>query len=200
MQQADKDLPLVLGEFGKGGIGPSDHTSFALKKIPVLFFFTGLHMDYHRPTDTAEKINYKGMDEVVDLGQQVVQAMTTMPREKYNGKYDASGLLAMAGPTSRPSNNPGGSRASMGAIPDYSQGEDAKGGMRIGGIVPDSPADKAGLRQGDLVTEFSGTKINNMMDYTAALATARPGQTVAVKVLRNGKPMEIQATLVVRKD
>jgi hypothetical protein len=200
MQQADKGLPLALGEFGKGGIGPSDHTSFALKKIPVLFFFTGLHMDYHRPTDTADKINYTGMDEVVDLGQRVVEAMTTMPREKYNGKYDASGLLAMAGPASKPSNNPSGSRASMGAIPDYSQGEDAKGGMRIGGIVPGSPAERAGLRQGDLVTEFNGTKINNMMDYTAALATGRPGQIVAVKILREGKPMEIQATLVVRKD
>lgn len=200
VQQADKGLPLVLGEFGKGGIGPSDHTSFALKRIPVLFFFTGLHMDYHRPTDTADKINFKGMDEVVDLGQRVVEALTTMPREKYNGKYDASGLLAMAGPSTRASSNPGGSRASMGAIPDYSQGEDAKGGMRIGGIMPGSPADKAGLRQGDLVTEFNGTKINNMMDYTSALAGARAGQVVAVKVLRDGKPMEIQATLVARKD
>jgi hypothetical protein len=200
MRQADKGLPLVLSEFGKGGIGPSDHTSFALKKIPVLFFFTGLHMDYHRPTDTSDKINYKGMEEVVDLGQRVMEAMTTMPREKYNGKYDASGLLAMAGPSTRASNNPSGSRASMGAIPDYSQGEDAKGGMRIGGIMPGSPAEKAGLRQGDFVAEFNGTKINNMMDYTAALATAKPGQTVAVKILRDGKPMEVQATLVARKE
>jgi hypothetical protein len=198
--QADKGLPLVLGEFGKGGIGPSDHTSFALKKIPVLFFFTGLHVDYHRPTDTADKINYQGMGEVVDLGQRVVEAMTTMPRETYNGKYDASGLLAMAGPSSQPSSNHGGSRASMGAIPDYSQGEDAKGGMRIGGITPGSPAEKAGLQQGDMVTEFNGTTINNMMDYTAALGTAKPGHAVTVKILRDGKPMEIKAMLVVRKD
>jgi hypothetical protein len=200
VEQADKGLPLVLGEFGKGGIGPSDHTSFALKKIPVLFFFTGLHLDYHRPTDTADKINYKGMEEVVDLGQRVVHAMTTMPREKYVGKYDASGLLAMAGPSSQPSQNPSGSRASMGAIPDYSQGEDAKGGMRIGGITPGSPAEKAGLQQGDLITEFNGTKIDNMMDYTVALGQAKPGQAVAVKILREGKPLEVKATLAVRKD
>src|SRR6185312_501617 len=64
VENADESLPLKLGEFGKGGIGPSDHTSFALHKIPVLFFFSGLHLDYHRPTDTADKINYDGMNQV----------------------------------------------------------------------------------------------------------------------------------------
>ncbi|HSU68188.1 MAG TPA: M28 family peptidase [Tepidisphaeraceae bacterium] len=198
IKKADEGLPLKLGEFGKGGIGPSDHTSFALKKIPVLFFFTGLHMDYHRPTDTADKINYKGMDEVVELGERVVKAMTTMPPQKYNGSFDASGLLQMAGPTTAPSH--GGSKATMGAIPDYSQGEEAKGGMRIGGIMPGSPAEKAGLKQGDVVTEFGGTKIDNMIDYTNALGSAKPGQTIKVKIIRDGKPMEIEATPAAKKE
>jgi hypothetical protein len=196
---ADAGLPLKLGEFGKGGIGPSDHTSFALKKIPVLFFFSGLHLDYHRPTDTADKINYDGMDQVVDLGERVVKALATMPRQKYNGSFDASGLAQMAGPATGPS-NPSGARASMGAIPDYAQGEDAKGGMRIGGIMPGSPAEKAGLRQGDLVTRFNADKIENMMDYTNALAGARPGQTARLSVVRDGKKMELEATLSTRKD
>jgi hypothetical protein len=199
VEEADKGLPLKLGEFGKGGIGPSDHTSFALKKIPVLFFFSGMQLDYHRPTDTADKINYAGMEEIVDFGQRLVQLLTTMPREKYNGSYDARGLAQMAGPTTARA-NAGGSRASMGAIPDYAQGEDAKGGMRIGGIVPESPADKSGLKQGDLITEFNGMKIENMMDYTSALGQARPGQVVSVKVLRDGKAMDVKATLVVRQE
>jgi hypothetical protein len=199
---ADEGLPLKLGEFGKGGIGPSDHTSFALKKIPVLFFFSGLHMDYHRPTDTADKINYEGMKEVADLGERVVKALAVMPREKYNGSYDASGLAQMAlGPTSGPAERqPSGPRPSLGAIPDYAQGEDAKGGMKIGGIMPGSPADKAGLRQGDTVTKFNNDNIDNMMDYTNALAKTKPGQTAKLTIVRDGKAMEIEATLAVRKD
>jgi serine protease Do len=72
--------------------------------------------------------------------------------------------------------------------------------MRIGGITPGSPAEKAGLQQGDLITEFNGAKINNMMDYTVALGGAKPGQAVAVKILRDGKPLEFKATLAARKD
>ena len=198
ISKADEGLPLKLSEFGKGGIGPSDHTSFALKKIPVLFFFSGLHMDYHRPTDTADKINYAGMDEVVRLGERVVKAMTLMPPQKYNGSYDASGLLAMNGPTTAPAH--GGAKATMGAIPDYSQGEDAKGGMRIGGIMPGSPAEKAGLKQGDLITDFGATKIDNMMDYTNALGQAKPGEPLKVKIIRDGKPLEIEATPAAKKE
>jgi hypothetical protein len=201
IQKADEGLPLKLGEFGKGGIGPSDHTSFALHKIPVLFFFTGLHMDYHRPTDTADKINYAGMDEVADLGQRVVKAMTIMPRQKYNNHYDASGLLQFTGPTTGPAaGEHSGRRPSMGAIPDYSQGEDAKGGMRIGGVMPGSPADKVGLKQNDMIVEFNGIKIDNMMDYTNALGRAKAGQMVTVKITRDGKPIEVQATLAARRE
>ena len=144
--EADRGLPLKLSEFGKGGIGPSDHTSFALKRIPVLFFFSGLHLDYHRPTDTADKINYKGMDEVIDLGYRVVCAMTALPHADYNGSYDAGGMMQMLGSaTSQPAGSTHLGRASLGAIPDYAQGEDAKDGMRIGGIMPGSPADKLGF-------------------------------------------------------
>jgi len=202
MADADSELPIKLGEFGKGGIGPSDHTSFALKKIPVLFFFSGLHMDYHRPTDTADKINYEGMKEVADLGERVVKALCIMPRQKYNGSYDVGGLAQMAvWPTSGPAERqPSGPRPSLGAIPDYAQGEDAKGGMKIGGVMPGSPAAKAELRQGDLVTIFNGEKIDNMMDYTNALAKTRPGQTAKLTIVRDGKTIEVEAKLVVRKD
>jgi len=72
--------------------------------------------------------------------------------------------------------------------------------MKIGGIMPGSPADKAGLRQGDTVTKFNNDKIDNMMDYTNALAKTRPGQTAKLTIVRDGKTMEIEATLAVRKD
>lgn len=198
IEKADAGLPLKLGEFGGGGgMGPSDHMSFAMHRIPVLFLFSGLHLDYHRPTDTADKINYRGMDEVVDFSQRLIEEMTTMPRQKYDAGYDGKGwLLEMAGPSS----SPVGGRASMGAIPDYAQGEEARDGMRIGGIMPGSSADKVGLKAGDVVVDFDGTKVNNMMDYTAALGKAKPGQTVKLKLLRDGKPLEVEATLGKRSD
>jgi len=200
VEDADRGLPLKLGEFGKGGIGPSDHTSFALKRIPVLFFFSGLHLDYHRPTDTADKINYVGMNEVIDLGQRVLTAMTAMPRAEYNGSYDAGGLMQMLGSSTQPAGSSHGGRASLGAIPDYAQGEDAKDGMRIGGIMPGSPADKSGLRQGDVVTRFDDRAIGNMMDYTEALGKAKPGQAVKLQILRGKSPLTVEVTPAARKD
>lgn len=202
VEDADKGLPLKLGEFGRGGIGPSDHTSFALHRIPVLFFFSGLHLDYHRPTDTADKINYAGMNEVIDLGYRVVRAMTEMPRASYNGSYDAGGMMQMLGSaaSTQPSTTSHASRASLGAIPDYAQGEDAKDGMRIGGIMPGSPAEKAGLREGDVVTRFGDRSIGNMMDYTEALSKARPGQTVKLQITRSKAPLTIEVTPAARKD
>ena len=197
VDKADEGLPLKLGEFEKGGFGPSDHMSFARKKIPVLFFFSGLHMDYHRPTDTADKINYKGMEEVVELGTKLVEELTTMPRQQYDGKYDASSMLQMAGIGNSGSTH--GGSASFGTIPDYSQPDDSKDGMRVGGVVPGSPADKLGLHEGDMMTEFNGTAIGNKMDYTMALGKAKPGQTVKIKLVRSGKPVEVEATLAARK-
>lgn len=197
VQKADEGLPLRLGEFGKGGYGPSDHMSFARKKIPVLFFFTGMHMDYHRPTDTADKINFKGMDEVVDLGVKLIEELSTMPRQQYDGKYDAQSMLQMAGVSASGSTH--GGSASFGTIPDYSQPDDSKDGMRVGGVVPGSPADKLGVHEGDMMTEFNGTPIGNKMDYTMALGKAHPGQMVKIKLNRNGKPMDVQATLAARK-
>jgi C-terminal processing protease CtpA/Prc len=174
--------------------------SFARKKIPVLFFFSGLHMDYHRPTDTADKINYKGMDEVVDLGVKLVEELTTMPRQKYDGRYDAQSMLHLAGiGSSNATGSTHGGSASFGTIPDYSQPDDSKDGMRVGGVVPGSPADKLGIREGDMMVEFNGTPIGNKMDYTMALGKAKPGQKVAIKLKRGEKPLDVEATLASRK-
>jgi membrane-associated protease RseP (regulator of RpoE activity) len=163
----------------------------------VLFFFSGLHVDYHRPTDTSDKINYKGMDEVVEFGTKLVEELTTMPRQQYDGKYDSQSMLHLAGIGSSGSTH--GGSASFGTIPDYSQPDDSKDGMRVGGVVPGSPADKLGLHEGDMIVEFNGAAIGNKMDYTMALGKARPGQTVKIKATRSGKPMDVEATLAARK-
>jgi hypothetical protein len=197
VRKADEGLTLKLGEFEKGGFGPSDHMSFARKKIPVLFFFSGLHLDYHRPTDTADKINYKGMGEVVDLGVKLIEELATMPRQQYDGRYDAQSMLHMAGIGASGSTH--GGSASFGTIPDYSQPDDSKDGMRVGGVVPGSPADKLGIKEGDMMVNFNGTPIGNKMDYTMALGNAKPGQTVTIQLKRAAKPIEVEATLGARK-
>jgi S1-C subfamily serine protease len=92
-----------------------------------------------------------------------------------------------------------GGSASFGTIPDYSQPDDSKDGMRVGGVVPGSPADKLGLHEGDMMTEFNGSPIGNKMDYTMALGKAKPGQSVKIKLIRSGKAMEVEATLAARK-
>jgi Peptidase family M28/PDZ domain/PA domain len=178
--------------FEKGGLGPSDHMSFALKKIPVLFLFTGLHADYHRPTDTADKINYAGIDEVAGVGRKIVEAMAAMPRQTYDAGSDGDATMAFAaGDGSRPA-------AALGVVPD-SASADSRDGVPISGVETASPAEKAGLRDGDVITEFGGKAMHNLQDLTNALAQASPGDRVTVKVLRDGKAIELHAILGQRK-
>jgi hypothetical protein len=191
LKKADETVGLKLGEFGKGGVGPSDHMSFAMKKIPVLFFYDQMMIDYHRPSDTADKINFKGLNEVADLGYRVATAMTTMPREAYNSTYDAQGLSQM---------HVGyGSKAALGVVPDYSQGEEGTGGVKISGTVPGSAAEKAGLKANDTIVQFGDKKLENLIDLTNALGAAKPGQKIKLGVMRDGKRVDTEATLTERK-
>ncbi len=109
---------LHTSTFERGGLGPSDHMSFALQHVPVLFLFTGLHADYHRPTDTADKINYPGLDRVVAVADRIVTALAAMPRQTYDGSADGSSTMALAS-----GHGTGGGRASLGVVPDYSAGD-----------------------------------------------------------------------------
>ena len=188
LKAADDASPLVFKEFGKGGFGPSDHTSFAVKKIPVLFFWTGRHDDYHLPTDDADKINYEGLDQVVGVTTEVVNAMATLPRDQYVGTFDHSGMS----PGGR-----GGSRVTLGVVPDYG-GDEAKG-VKISGTVPGSPAEKAGLQAGDVIVQFGDAKIDSLYGLTDVLAKAKPGDKVKLGVIRDGKNVDVEATLVERK-
>jgi hypothetical protein len=188
LKKADDDSPLQLKEFSQGGIGPSDHMTFAKKRVPVLFFWSGNHSDYHRPTDDADKINYDGIDQVVKLSTEVVDALLTHPREQYVAAYDH----AVMGSGS------GGASVTLGVIPDYS-GDDPQRGVRITGTVPGSPAEKAGLKDGDVLLKWDDTDIASLYTLTDLLKGGKPGQKVKLVIVRGGKNVTLEATLAERK-
>jgi hypothetical protein len=191
MKEADAASPLKVKSLGKSGYGPSDHLSFASKKIPVLFFFSGLHRDYHRPTDDADKINYDGMQQVVDLAVDMTDRLIAMPKEAYVDAADAGGMTTIGSPS-------GGIRATLGIIPVYGGDENVKG-CEIDGATPGSPAAAAGLKDGDVIRKWNDTDVANLMDLTEALRKGKPGDKVKLKVLRAKETIDVEATLAERK-
>jgi hypothetical protein len=191
IEQADKRSPLVVRDIGKGGLGPSDHMSFALKKIPVMFFFSGLHADYHRPTDDADKINYDGLEQVIGFVEDVAKQVIAMPREEYVSSADASSPRVGS-----PSGT--GTSVTLGVVPDYSNFGEG-GGVRISGTSPDSPAAKAGLREGDIIVKWNDGKIDTLYDLSDMLAKGKPGDKVKLGVMRDKQPIVIEATLIKRQ-
>ena len=188
---ADSGLPLKLKDsgpyIGRGGYGPSDHMSFAVHKVPVLFLFSGMHADYHRPTDTADKINYRDLENVVTLTNRLVDELAVAPREPYDGRFDSQSALAELTGAS------GGRRASLGVIPDYAS--DNPTGVRITGTVGNSAAEKAGLRDGDLLTRIGATQLNSIYDLQDYLANARPGVHVTLEYVRDKQVIKVDIVL-----
>ena len=199
VNEADEASPLQVKSFGKGGFGPSDHLSFALKRVPVLFFYSGQHADYHRPTDDADKVNYKGIGEVVGLVTGVAQKLLVLPREQYVEAADANSVFggAPGAPGAHGAGGGGGFRASLGVVPDYSA-EDVKG-VRISGTSPGSPAAKAGLKDGDVIVQWGADKLDSVYDLTDQLKKAKPGEKVKLGVMRGGKRVDLEATLAAPK-
>lgn len=191
IKKADDASPLVVKNFSRGGFGPSDHMSFAVKKIPVLFFWTGYHPDYHKPTDDADKINYDGLEQVVKLAVDVVDAMETHARETYVSADD-NPHSALA-----PGGSGGGSRASLGVLPAY--GAEVEKGVLIDQALPGTAAEEAGLKGGDVIIQFGNAAIDSLQGLTDALGKAKPGEKVKIIVIRGGKNLELSATLRERK-
>ncbi|MCX7728343.1 MAG: M28 family peptidase [Bacteroidia bacterium] len=161
------------------GIGPSDQTSFYLKNIPVLHFFTGQHSDYHKPTDDADKINYKGeakiLEFIVSLIKLSAQQATPMQFQK----------------TAAPKENKTAFKVTLGIMPDYTyEGK----GVKIDGTTPGKPAEKAGLKAGDIILQMEDIVVNNMQDYMQSLSKFEKGQTIKVKVKRNNEELIVHVT------
>jgi len=166
------------------GYGPSDHSSFYKRQVPVLMLFTGAHADYHKPSDTWDRIDEGGLWRVTRFAAALVESLDARPRLRFlRAKADS-----MAGRMS----GGGGYGAYLGTIPDFSQTE---GGVKFSGVREGSPAEKAGLGEGDVLVKFDDVKIDNLYDYTFALRSRKPGQTVRLTILRKGVPVEVTAAL-----
>ena len=164
-----------------GGFGPSDHSSFYAKKIPVLHLFTGSHADYHRPTDTADKINYDGMVRITRLVADIVRDLATAP-DRPTYIEVASTQFARGG----------GDRPYFGSIPDF--GKPGKG-YAVTGATKDSPAAQGGLKGGDVIVRLGESAVTGLEDFDSALRKHKGGDTVPVVVLRDNAEVTLQITL-----
>ncbi len=177
-----KQFTLTLNE---DGFGPSDHSSFYAKQIPVLFFWTGTHDDYHKPSDTADKINYADEARVVEFVARIVQDLDA-------GDKRPTYTLAKSDSTGRST----GFRVYLGTIPNYADSND---GLLLDGVRENSPAAAAGLKAGDKIVKLAGREIRNVYDYTFALGEMKAGQEYEVELMRAGQRMKLTITPAARK-
>ena len=172
-----------------GGTGPSDHDSFYRKKIPVLFFFTGTHKDYHRPTDTPDKINLAGMKKIVAFGEDCVQHFATVAdRPKYlvtKGGWEDPTEERTA-KSSRPA------MPKLGIMPGNYEATD--GGVLVEELTPGGAAEKGGLKSKDVVVSIGGKEVKNIEGYMTAMAAQKAGVEVEVVVLRGEKKVTLKVT------
>jgi len=166
--------------------GPSDHTAFYSAGRPVLFLFTGAHADYHRPSDTWDRINGAGLAEVTAFAARVVDAVATTATPP--------AYVRIAAP---PSSVRGGYGPFFGVVPEFGERED--GGVRVGDVRAGSPAETAGVRAGDVIVTFAGMTVGTLQDFSFALRSRRPGDRVDVTVRRDGAERRFQAVLGERR-
>ncbi|CUS98040.1 M20/M25/M40 family metallo-hydrolase [Candidatus Kryptobacter tengchongensis] len=168
----------------KDGYGPSDHAQFYSKNIPVLHFFTGIHSDYHKPSDDYDKINYQGQKRILDFIAKLIFEL-----DKAKGRPQ----FVKAEPQQRSAR---GFRVTLGIVPDYS--EEVKG-MKVGDVRTGTPAEKAGIKPGDVIVKLGGREIKNIYDYTYALGDFNPGDEVEVVVLRGDEKLSFKVKFEERK-
>jgi hypothetical protein len=159
------------------GFGPSDHASFYAKQIPVLFFFTDDHADYHRPGDTADKINVAGMERVLDMAEDVITDLAAAPDRPRYVKLATS------------SNPAPGDFPKVGIRPSY--GDDREG-VLLDGVSDGGPAAKAGLKAGDRIVDLGGRPVSNLETYMTLIRAHKKGEPIDFGILRDGKKMTIK--------
>lgn len=180
--QPEKSFELTLNE---DGFGPSDHSSFYGKQVPVLFFWTGTHNDYHKPSDTWDKINYNDEAKILTFVARIVRDIDgadkrlTYTTAKGDSAQRASGF-----------------RVYLGTIPNYA---DTTDGMLLDGVREDSPAAKAGLKAGDRIVKIGNRDVKNVYDYTYALGEMKAGQEYVFEVMRGSERLILRVTPEARK-
>jgi len=195
LKAAQAGLKIALKALpGGAGAGASDDATFLLRNIPAINFFSGFHSDYHRPTDTWDKIDAAGGAAVGDLALALARelanradrpAFVETVREEQGNPHDNS---SSAGPVS-------GYGPYFGSVPDFANDSE---GVKFADVRPGSPAAKAGFKGGDVMISFGGTPIKTLYDFTFALRDKKPGDKVAVTVLRDGKPVTATVELTNR--
>jgi hypothetical protein len=167
--------------FNDEGFGPSDHSSFYGKKVPVLFFFTGTHSDYHKPSDDADKINLAGQEKLLKYVYDVTLTIVNSEARPDYISVERKDTGKMTG-----------TKVYVGTVPDFAGEVD---GYKLGGVTDGSPAAKAGLQAGDIITQFGEKKISNIYDFTYALGNYVPGDKVKVLVKRGEEELTIEVEL-----
>ena len=149
--------------------------------IPILFFWTGVHPDYHKPSDTADKINVSGMRRIVDLSEDVILQLATLEQRPEFVRVNIGSRSG--GPTNIPR---------LGFAPEY--GKEVEG-ILVGGVRPGTPAAKAGLQPGDIIGQLARKPVRNMQGYMQIMGGFKKGDTIELGIIRDGKPLTLKATL-----
>jgi len=183
--EANKAAASVNISAGGDGYGPSDHSSFYAAGVPVVHLFTGAHEQYHSPEDDAALLNIEGGADVARITAALADGVRRGPRPDYVRTSAAS-------PTAGDSRGYG---AYFGSVPDYSAMEATTGGVKLSDVRPNSPAEKGGLKKGDVIVGMAGITINNLYDMTFVLREHKPGDTIDVIVKRDGVEVKLRATL-----
>ena len=174
------------------GVGASDDTSFALKRIPAIGFFSGFHADYHRPSDDWPKIDATGAVQVTTI---VLELASRIASRAERPEFIAPVQSHSSASVGDVSSGSGGYGPYFGSVPDFGDSDD---GMKIADVRENGPAWKAGIRGGDIMTAFGSTPISSLVDFTYALRSKKPGDTVEVTILRNGMAHTMSVTLTTR--
>jgi len=180
--------PTLDLDFSDSGYGASDHTPFNIKKIPVLFFFSGLHTDYHKPSDTFDKINSDGAIKALSLVYGITDRIANAP--------ERLAYVEVERPEAPGGGSGGGYGPYFGSVPDF---RDDLEGVLFADIVNGSPADEAGLMAGDIMIEFDDLEITGLNDYAYALRQKQPGDVVEVVVTRGEENVSASVTLSARR-